>query len=398
MNYISITDEFINKGIKIDNLYDNIILLSKQDEGEVYYTIKGGEKYILKKRYKCSECLLHEFNVGCKLNEINSPHLIKYLAYIPCYCKFNILSTDEDKKSSFILMEYAEGKTLKLLYKEINEHDFILIVYHILLIIADLQSKIKFTHYDLHFNNIIVNTTMNKKIYKYNCFGNEYSIETSYEIKIIDFGSSYVCDVLNDWVDVNINSAINGVVPSVYDNFYDICYLVNYFLQYIKIRNEKYNLIIDEILNLQRKNNFIDDKCHKLDEIGRFLYNGREFLETVFKLMRLYPTPYYIFKFWNTNIYSRNDIDDLINQYNEWYYIFKDTNVQSNEEFDLKDIENITKKYYENHIIKRKIDTYNSYISVEIINIKRYSVQHRNVSIYDYFDSVIKLFTMLLNE
>lgn len=177
----------------------------------------------MKKRDKCSECLLHEFNIGCKLNTLNNPHLIKYLAYIECPCEFY------KDKSSFILMEYVEGEPLHKLDVKLSFEENALLYKHIILILADIQSNIQFTHYDLHSNNIIVNIS-DMKFYEYNCFNTRYLIRSPYEIKLIDFGSSHVKGVNNTWVDINIASMENGIIPSIYDDFYDLSTIICNFI------------------------------------------------------------------------------------------------------------------------------------------------------------------------
>jgi hypothetical protein len=134
----------------IKEIYEHRKIVAKQDEGYVYLTAVStfGKEYILKQRNTVISP--HEFLVGTKLNRLDHPNLIKVLLYFECPC--NWLKTD----ASFILMEQAIGQPY-LSYKGVEISHKMLLYKQMLMIVADIQSKIKFTHYDLHLEYRLIN-------------------------------------------------------------------------------------------------------------------------------------------------------------------------------------------------------------------------------------------------
>ncbi len=355
--------------IKFEVLYKNRSLLVKQKEGEVYLTSDNDKKYVLKKRDICSKCLRHEFSIGSKLNTLNNIHLVRYIAYIP-----------HVDGSSFVLMEYAEGTPLASLYKNLPPIDTIFIFYHIILILADLQGKIKFTHYDLHMDNIIVKVGINRR-YAYKCFGKEYKILSPYEIKIIDFGNAYCEGVKDDWVDVNVPSIVHGMIPSVYDDFYDICYITSILFDMLDIPDMEYIADRDRISNLQEKNSFSSANLSDTE------YHGREMLRSVYYLQES-KWIWHFFKFFNMDIIPRAGLKELVDEFGIWAsnrFQDIDPDIDQERTIILDDRDH------------QLVDTYLTYISIKVTDLKTRAVKDRTVSIQEYFDVVISSIRRILS-
>lgn len=153
----------------------------------------------------------HGYLVGNILNKINHPNLVRTIAYVDDYH----------------IMELAPGRPYSNIQKSMTKDEKRLVTLQSIMAIADIQNYIKFTHYDLHLGNIMVNRTNIITRYKYKCYGVNYEILSPFEIKFIDYDMSYVEGLHDDWIYITFQSLINGVVPNVYDDFCDIATIIS---------------------------------------------------------------------------------------------------------------------------------------------------------------------------
>lgn len=265
LGYALISRETLEKLLDLKTIFLNSQQLSQQDEGTVYLTAitSLGERYILKRRNVNLQETIHEFNVGIELSKIKHQNLINTYMYFQCPCDWL------NSPASFILMEYAPGVTLHRLRQDLTEGERKLLIRQLCMIIPDIQSKIKFTHYDLHSNNILISMGEIQE-FSYNCYGQTLQINSPFKIKIIDYGTSYVEGVVDDWVEINPNTVFTGAVPNVYDDFFDLAYVISVYLHQEEI-------IQPEINSLLEANSFVPYKGEKgwTVDNGRY-YIGRE--------------------------------------------------------------------------------------------------------------------------
>jgi hypothetical protein len=204
-----------------------------------FIPILGGDEY------DTPECkLLREFS---KLNLINIPF------YFGNY-KLNINSNKIKKQHNFekyhrkeeirekcilLVTEYLHGGDLENFADQIldvkEEKDQINIWYSILFQIvftlAILQDKYKFNHNDLHFNNILIDDTIEPGGYL------QYKLKTKdgektfniynygFIVKIWDMEFSSINNNTNELS--KMNSELYGNMPVVYDKYYDLHYIIN---------------------------------------------------------------------------------------------------------------------------------------------------------------------------
>lgn len=86
----------------------------------------------------------------------------------------------------------------------------------------------------------------------------------------------------------------------------------------------------------------------------------------------------------------------MITEYDIWFNNFSNGKLNKSNIFDLNEIKSLLDKYEKNTSVKRKIDTYNTYISIEITNMKRNSLLNRKVSIETYFKEVMNFIKPML--
>lgn len=164
---------------------------------------KDGKKYVFKISKYINYLVLHEESVLRSLEELSS--------YCPNFCKYyGVLSASVDAlirkrgnpftvnskypvNKELILYEYIKGEKFSTHIKSGNfsENCIYLTLQHLLLAI-ELAQRNKFTHYDLHSENIILQTTDHDAVLYILEDGKQLCIPTcGYIPVIIDFGFSY---------------------------------------------------------------------------------------------------------------------------------------------------------------------------------------------------------------
>lgn len=93
--------------------------------------------------------------------------------------------------AQYIVMEFIPGQPIKGEMKNMNSIEFLSTIQQICLALALAKSKTQFTHYDLHYGNILV-TRISPVIYRYNINGKKYDCVAYYNATIIDYGRSYI--------------------------------------------------------------------------------------------------------------------------------------------------------------------------------------------------------------
>lgn len=158
----------------------------KSKQGDVTKaTILDTFKVVVKKSKstRFDEITLRDFCVGIHLNKIldEAPFFVRTLGNFNYKNKFHILT------------EYVEGENLKTFIQN-KEHtftDFLNIFFQIILGLEIAQSKLNFSHYDLHTDNIILTPVKNP--FNVSLYGYSYSIKYDYKPVMIDFGLSSIC-------------------------------------------------------------------------------------------------------------------------------------------------------------------------------------------------------------
>ena len=242
---------------QISKLWNKAKFIAEGSLSDVY--LSENEKYIFKVQER-SEILIREFKVGLQLNKIDSPYLTQYY----CYGE----GVNRNRPFALIVMEYVKGQSYYDTMEKLNLMEKKILTKHVIYILAELNS-IKFTHYDLHGDNIIVEMGPLTD-YSFKCFGKEYAMQSYYRIKFIDYDLSYVDGIEPLWLrDIDPKTIITGCVSDLYDDFYDLAYFLTCYCIFEKIINH-------DLINLIKTNSFyaytLDEPLDKIFEYGRELY------------------------------------------------------------------------------------------------------------------------------
>jgi len=264
-------------------------LLLTNDEVEIYRVVIRGEVYILKRK---KESCLHEFLVGSGLKHENT---------------IQTIANYQNQGHFDLILEVAVGIPYSELLEKLSLFEKNLFIRHLSLIICDIQGKIKFTHYDLHTKNIIVHMNT-PQLYTYTCFGKVYPLISPFQIKLIDYESSYLEGVRDTWVTINNSSVMCGMVPSVFDDFFDLAFVVTWHLYDTKTVSTKVNQLL-------LQNSFIpyDPDLELPERWDKSSFLGREYnpnWERVLYTSTDFITDYY----YNTPVPINMTIDDFLDK------------------------------------------------------------------------------------
>jgi hypothetical protein len=199
-------------------LYRNAHLFFKHEYAKVYLVETSDRQYIMKDRTSNE----YEYAIGCIINTIRHPNLVKTVGIHKTY-----LFT---KKVSG--MTFSKFHTLKL-----DKSKKLLLLRHVILALVDIQGRLAFTHYDLHSKNIIIEKHDNYEEYVYNCYGTDYAIRSPFRFKFIDYNRSYIEGMENKWTESNFIALITGQVPNVFDPFYDMALFYQEWVYHYRERN-----------------------------------------------------------------------------------------------------------------------------------------------------------------
>jgi hypothetical protein len=169
-------------------------------------------KYVFKISQYINYLVQHEYTVMKGLNEISPfcPHFCKTIGTIICEIDPKIrkygnpfqITTKHPIEKEVLLTEYIDNSTKLYNYiksDKIHERIIYSTIKQVLMAISIAQHKKKFTHYDLHSNNIMMKKCNKDVVFLYVLDNeNQFCVPTHghYPV-IIDFGFSYTED-LND--------------------------------------------------------------------------------------------------------------------------------------------------------------------------------------------------------
>lgn len=179
------------------------------------------------------------------------------------------------------------------------------------------QYQLQYTHYDLHFRNIIVQKVP-ENVYKYKFDDTIYIINNnSVNVSIIDYGANHVSGVNyefdeNDKIRLDLGRTTNEFRK--YFDFYTI--IINFILYVFKYRNEdyvKYNQLLQELIapfNNIYNNDFIGIIDKNKDNVMKYHNNYdpddrknnsyfRKYFNNEYKQKRKYHTQYVMYLDYN---------------------------------------------------------------------------------------------------
>lgn len=199
--------------------------------------MKTNLKYVFKIPRYINYLTEHEFEVMKGLND---------LSYCPHFCRcvgiFNAMvdatkqkgenpfaspSCKKPIEKSVLLMEYLNSsfKFYNFLSSETSKEDEIFsIVRQVILAVYIAQIKKKFTHYDLHSNNVMITKCDPNLVYLYIIDNeNQFLVPTyGFHSTIIDFGFSYCVNNDNKPFYASLNFTDSGFFSDRFDSFSDM--------------------------------------------------------------------------------------------------------------------------------------------------------------------------------
>lgn len=186
-------------------------------------------------------------SVKCPANYVNIGRYSEGLGKTAC-------KRDGDEVTH-IIMEYITGGTLRDFMYNHNVKDIMVILGITNCFLGTMYKKIKFTHYDLHLNNIMIQEG-ETKTYNFNLDGNKFQFVSKYHPILIDFGRTYIKPFMSNKKKVDLSKQpvnlydyekLDNIANLIMDTFIDP-------LSDKKTFSSKLSDILDRYLNIEKKN------------------------------------------------------------------------------------------------------------------------------------------------
>ena len=140
--------------------------------------------------------VLHEYIMGLILNTIrtNVPHFMYTYSYFVCNEKIDVQRGDSvmlcggSTNSGHLTLEYVDGNKLGDLLPSLSIQEMGKLYLNIMLSMHIANTKVKFCHYDLHAENILVRTEDRPVTQSYDIDGKIINVNSRYFPTIIDYG------------------------------------------------------------------------------------------------------------------------------------------------------------------------------------------------------------------
>jgi len=195
-----------------------------------------GDTFVFKISQYINYLVQHELAVMKSLNNLSDfcPHFCKSIGGIICDVDPTnrksgnpfILDSSYHMEKEVILMEHIEGSSKLYNYirsDKVSEDILYSLVKQTLLAVAIAQNKKRFTHYDLHSNNIMVKCCNRNLVFQYILDDqNQFCVATrGYYPVIIDFGFSYVGEMDDGPLWPSLGHTDVGFMSNEYDSIAD---------------------------------------------------------------------------------------------------------------------------------------------------------------------------------
>ena len=155
---------------------------------------------VIKSTNSMDDDLIHEIFINIKLNElreenINFPYLFSFfICSFPIVHKKKVIMFCNNKIMTInsVIEAITPSVSLREFIKTASTSEFLEVFYQIFLTLSLFNIKFKYTHYDLHDNNIIIKKFNAPISLKYFLEDETFYISTKYLAVIIDFGMNYI--------------------------------------------------------------------------------------------------------------------------------------------------------------------------------------------------------------
>lgn len=212
-----------------------------------------GQEILYKISQQVNHLVDHEYMVMNSLNDLKNycPHFCKSVGMIKSLVNpsngikgdpFDINDCKYPPKKHILLMEYHKNcKKLSTMLenKKISDSVIFSCIKQVLNAINIAQQKKKFTHYDLHSDNILMKKCNKDLVFFYKGSGiNRLQPTYGYYPIIIDFGFSYIGDMHDNPLLPSMGHTSVGFCSDRYDNISDVKLLYITLNQEIKCRKK----------------------------------------------------------------------------------------------------------------------------------------------------------------
>lgn len=266
----------------IDNIFKIVKFINQKSSNGLIYVVqlKGSKskfsKLLIKiQKSEMADPASYEYYIGLTLNKLRGMDIPNFgLVYGRFYCGFNpdgkTLCDKKFKGKTNVLYEYITSlsdKTITLqnyidsdtIEPDIEKKNVNLINIIIMLLISiqKAQDILKFTHYDLHLENVLLvelNATYNF-VYEYG--GKKYNIVLDYFPFIIDYGRSYVDPNIVDKVSLNIYDTDNKKSYSNFETYQNEMWKDKRFSIIKDVNTNEYNTLVEYIKWLLSNSRFV---------------------------------------------------------------------------------------------------------------------------------------------
>lgn len=219
---------------------------------------KKCDKVVFKISIDLDKSIEHENLVTCELNKLRDfcPHFVGNIGMISLPIANDFINYPEKEQlfkntndyfpCNMLLLEYISPISLyhvcKYLYKE--KSVIISQLCQIMMALDIAQYKTKFTHYDLHLDNVLIRQCDPDVLFLYHHKGKNILIPTYglYPV-IIDMGSSYCKSIEGNPMYTSSENYENGLQPTLYDNLNDIHHLLTSVLYYLEDKGYVYDYL-----------------------------------------------------------------------------------------------------------------------------------------------------------
>jgi len=230
--------------------------------------LKSNNKNIVfKVALQLDRSIEHESMIMKKLNSLRPfcPHFVGNLGMLEIPLSNEFISEPEEHSlfknsddyfpSKVMLMEYVSPVSLYHLCKYLfNRKGVVISALSQIMIALDIaQTKVKFTSYDLHLENVLVRQIEEDSLFLYKHKGENWLIPTfGFYPVIIDLASSYVEDVEGQPQNTSIDNYHRGLQPTVFDQLNDVHHLLISTLAYLAPKAYVYDHLHTMFLHLFR--------------------------------------------------------------------------------------------------------------------------------------------------
>lgn len=272
----NITNPYSSVSERVRHWLSNISVISKGAYGQAFKTgiLEHNEFFAIKTPLK-GEDITHEYGVGLILNRLRdeelTPNFVYTFGQVSCtrpivgsdnpieYNKVQTWCHDGADPTNYIIIEnIPNSNTLVSALRDLRGSErltpqqIISSLLQIFFAIWIANNETKFTHWDLHLNNILLRKVEEDSVIKYNVEGEEYLINTlGYVATIIDFGlSSIEVPGTNGLKEINLKSGKHRGYSNPYQDIYTSYINIYFEILELDILDTDMDDVINTVYNI----------------------------------------------------------------------------------------------------------------------------------------------------